>query len=158
MAQDGTAPRPTDDPRFDTAMAMLDGGAKLDDVTTALGVPRRTLQRWRKCSRPDITPKAAEEVRRAQHAALTNVAQALALVAEEALKSVRTLVEIRDAKATPEADRIRASIALLDRAGIVGGLKLEHAPSTTAPADRSTLLEELECDVGARAQGEQAQR
>jgi hypothetical protein len=90
--------------------------------------------------------------------ALSTCVSALELLASEALANVQAAIDIRDGAGVEPADRLRAVFGMLDRAGIVGGLKLEHAPSTTAPADRSTLLEDLERDVGTRAQGEQAQR
>lgn len=115
------------------AMALLVEGLTLSATARTVGVNRKTVREWRD-SRAGQAELAA--ARRARAVALGDVVgDARALVAENVVRAVQTLVDRLDARMNKDA--IAAAQALLDRGGLSRTERLEIAKRS--PVDLSKL-------------------
>lgn len=106
-------------------IAMLLGGARHAEIATACGVSVRQVERW--AALPDVRAQAAT----ATAEAIATARGVLEAAAREAAESLVTIM--RDSSATA-ADRLRATLAVLDRTGHEAGTKVEHRVLAALPS------------------------
>ncbi len=112
-------------------IAMILGGARHAEVAEACGVSVRQVERW------SALPEVREQAATATPEAIATARGVLDAAAREAAEALVGLM--RDPNGSP-GDRLRATLAVLDRTGNEAGTKVEHRVLAGLPANDNEAL------------------
>lgn len=111
--------------RIKAAKLLASGEYSVEEAARALGISERTIYKWKKCS--EFTEYIQELERAAREEAKRHLVR-------HALHAARRLVELSERGQPKDSVRLKATLEILDRCGVIAvqGVDVVNAPALVA--------------------------